>query len=65
MNWLFEFFIALADTVVDVLPIVAIIFGFQLLVIRKPIANLRRTLTGFARRLQWAIPGPVPRLSWR
>lgn len=47
MNWLFEFFIALTETVVDVLPIVAIIFGFQLLVIRKPIANLRRTLTGF------------------
>ena len=27
------------DTIVDVIPIVSIIFGFQFLVIRKPIPN--------------------------
>jgi hypothetical protein len=34
-------------TVWDVLPIVAIVFGFQLFVIRRPIPNLRRVLMGF------------------
>lgn len=34
-------------TMADILPILAIIFGFQLLVIRKPIPNLRRVLQGF------------------
>ncbi len=37
----------LLSTVKDVLPIAAIIFGFQWFVIRKPIANLRRVLIGF------------------
>ena len=36
------------STVLDVLPIAAIIFGFQFLVIRKPIPHLKRTLLGFA-----------------
>lgn len=35
------------DTISDVLPIVAVIFGFQLLVIRKPIPNLRKVIIGF------------------
>lgn len=35
------------STVMDVLPIVIIIFGFQLFVIRKPINNLRKVLLGF------------------
>ncbi len=35
-------------TLRDVIPIAAIIFGFQGLVLRKPIANLRQVLTGFA-----------------
>lgn len=35
------------DTVVDVLPIVTIIFGFQFFVIRKAIPNLGRVLLGF------------------
>ena len=48
MNWLMDFTLALFDTLVDVLPIVAIIFGFQLLVIRRPIVNLRKTLIGIA-----------------
>jgi len=34
-------------TVRDVLPIVVVIFGFQLLVIRKPIPNPGKVLTGF------------------
>jgi len=34
------------STLFDVLPIIAIIFGFQFLVIRKPVKNLRKVLTG-------------------
>ena len=37
----------LALTVRDVLPIAAVVVGFQLLVIRKPIANLRKVTIGF------------------
>lgn len=36
------------STVLDVLPIAAIIFGFQLFVIRRPIPHLKRVLIGFA-----------------
>jgi len=35
-------------TIRDVLPIAAIIFGFQLFVIRRPIPHLKRVLAGFA-----------------
>lgn len=35
------------NTILDVLPIVSIIFGFQFLVIRKPIPNLGKVLLGF------------------
>lgn len=35
------------DTVWDVAPIVVIIIGFQVLVIRRPIANPRRVIIGF------------------
>lgn len=34
-------------TITDVLPIAAIIFGFQLLVLRQPVPNLKSVLTGF------------------
>lgn len=34
-------------TIVDVLPIAAIIFGFQYLVLKKQIPNLKQTLVGF------------------
>ena len=34
-------------TIKDVLPIVIIIFGFQLLIIRKPIPNLKKVVIGF------------------
>ncbi len=42
-----NFLHALAGTLIDVLPIAVIIFGFQVFVIRRPIANLRRVLLGF------------------
>lgn len=35
------------STITDVIPIAAIIFGFQFLIIRRPIANLKRVLIGF------------------
>ncbi len=38
----------LLATVTDVLPIAVIIFGFQLLVLRKPVPRLKRVLAGFA-----------------
>ncbi|MDH3948350.1 MAG: DUF1538 domain-containing protein [Gammaproteobacteria bacterium] len=47
MNSPFNILHTLADTVFDVLPILVIIFGFQLLVIRRPIPNLRKVLIGF------------------
>ena len=34
-------------TVKEVIPIAAILFGFQFLVIRKPIPNIKRVLFGF------------------
>lgn len=37
----------LLGTLRDVLPIALIIFGFQIFVIRRPIANLKKVLTGF------------------
>ncbi len=47
MELLPHLFHTLLLTVRDVLPIAAVIFGFQLLVIRKPIPNLKRVLIGF------------------
>ncbi len=42
-----SFFVILLDTLLDILPIAAIIFGFQYLVIRKPIRHLPQVLAGF------------------
>lgn len=42
-----ELVLTLFGTIADVLPIALIIFGFQLFVLRKPIPNLGRVLTGF------------------
>lgn len=47
MEGLMHFLMPLALTVRDVLPIAAVIVGFQLFVIRKPIANLRKVTIGF------------------
>lgn len=46
-GWLLEFSGVLLDTCVDVLPIAAIIIGFQVLVLRKPLANPRKIIIGF------------------
>jgi hypothetical protein len=42
-----HFLISLLSTVRDVLPIAAILFGFQLFILRKRISNLRQILIGF------------------
>jgi hypothetical protein len=42
-----DLLLTIASTVWDVLPIVIIIFGFQRLVLRKPIANRKKIFTGF------------------
>jgi hypothetical protein len=42
-----EIFMTLVLTVRDVLPIAAIIFGFQFLVLRKPLVNGKRIAIGF------------------
>ncbi len=42
-----QFLTILLDTVLDVLPIVAIIFGFQYLVIRKKVRHLSTVIAGF------------------
>ena len=47
MSLLETLVVALADTIWDVLPIAAIIAGFQVLVIRRTIPNPKRVLVGF------------------
>ncbi len=42
-----DLILTIAATIKDVLPIAIIIFGFQWLVLRKPIANLKKIVTGF------------------
>lgn len=46
MDFFQSIYILFKSTLLDVLPIAAIIFGFQFLVIRKPIKNLRKVLIG-------------------
>ena len=47
MEWLASLLETLLATLQDVLPIAAVIFGLQLLILRRPIPNLKRTLFGF------------------
>lgn len=47
-TWFSEFAGVLLDTIVDVLPIAAILFGFQALVLRRTVPHLPRVLFGFA-----------------
>lgn len=47
MMELSHFFDTLLSTVVDVMPIAAILFGFQFAVLRKPIQNPLKVLLGF------------------
>jgi len=44
---LIDLFYVILDTVWDVLPIALIIFGFQFVILRKPIPNLKKIITGF------------------
>lgn len=47
MDMLMRILQMIIDTSIDVLPIASIIFGFQFLVIRRPIPNLKRVIIGF------------------
>ena len=47
MHWIVDFSTTLLATLRDVLPIAATIIGFQILVIRKPIANPGKIFVGF------------------
>ena len=47
MELLRDIFFTLLLTVRDVIPILVILLGFQLLVLRRPVPNLRRTIIGF------------------
>lgn len=44
---LLDLLLTIAHTIRDVLPIVVVIFGFQLLVLKKPIPNLKKIARGF------------------
>ena len=46
MQFIHDFPVLLIETFFDILPIAVIIFGFQFLVIRKRIKNLKKVLTG-------------------
>ena len=47
INWLYHFSGVLLSTAQDVLPILVILLGFQIFILRKPIPNLRRVIIGF------------------
>lgn len=47
IDWISQFALVLLTTCRDILPIAAIIIGFQLLVIRKPLAHPKKMLIGF------------------
>jgi hypothetical protein len=47
IEWLVNFVLQLLEICKDILPIVTVIIGFQLLVIRKPLPRLKKTLIGF------------------
>jgi hypothetical protein len=47
MGWISQFSQVLLSSCQDILPIAAIIIGFQLLVIRKPLAHPKKMLIGF------------------
>jgi len=46
MQFIHDFPVLLIETFFDILPIAVIIFGFQFLVIRKRVNNLKKVLTG-------------------
>ncbi len=47
VDWLYVFGHTLWKTAFDVLPIVAILFGFQFLILRRPVPHLRSVCFGF------------------
>jgi Protein of unknown function (DUF1538). len=47
IEWLSHFADTLGATARDILPILLIILVFQLLIIRKPIPHLKKTIIGF------------------
>jgi hypothetical protein len=47
MSFAIELWAAFKATVLDVLPIAAVLIGFQVLILRRRIPNLRRVLLGF------------------
>ena len=47
IQWFVDFGGVILSTIRDVLPIIIILLGFQLFVLRKPIPNLRRVIIGF------------------
>ena len=47
IEWLSEFGLKLLETCRDFLPIAATLIGFQVLVIRRPLSNPKKTLLGF------------------
>jgi len=47
LNVLSEFFSALARSVIDVLPIAAVLIGFQVIVLRRRVPDLKRIALGF------------------
>ena len=47
MHLFVDLFWVILDTVWDVLPIATIIFGFQFVILRKPVPNLKKIITGF------------------
>jgi hypothetical protein len=47
MEWFTSLLATLLATLQDVFPIAAVIFGFQLFILRRPVPNLKRTLFGF------------------
>ena len=47
MEWVIHFALKLLETVRDFLPIATLLIGFQLLVIRRPLTNPKKTLVGF------------------
>jgi len=47
MEMITDFFNTFLGTILDVLPITVIIFGFQIVILKRPVPNLPRVLTGF------------------
>jgi hypothetical protein len=47
IEWLVNFALKLLETFRDFLPIATVLIGFQLLVIRRPLTNPKKTLVGF------------------